>query len=76
MAEAIPVFEYCRMRSDAHADVPGAPEDGAQVAEGDAVADTVDVSALLADGSRDEADAVDDGVALDAEALVRGLMTQ
>ena len=56
-----------------HADVPRTPDNGTQVADGNAVADSVDVGALLADRGGNEADAVDDGVALAAEGLVRGL---
>ena len=50
---------------DLHGHVPGAPDGGAQVADGDAVTHTVDVRALAADGSGNKADAVDDIVILD-----------
>ena len=48
-----------------HADVPCAPDSGTQVADGDTVADAVDVLALAADRCGNEADAVYDVVVLD-----------
>ena len=62
---------------DGHADVPCAPDNGTQVADRDAVADTVDGflaldllgGSLAADRSGNEADAVDNAVALDEEGL-------
>ena len=62
---------------DGHADVPRAPDNGTQVADRDAVADTVDGflaldllgGSLAADRSGNEADAVDNAVALDEEGL-------
>ena len=62
------VFGVSR-RSDLHADVPCTPDDGAQVADGNAVTDAVHVTALVANRSRHEADAVDDVVASDLEGL-------
>ena len=56
-------------RSDLHADIPCTPDDGAQVANGNAVTDAVHVTALVANRSRHEADAVDDVVASDLEGL-------
>ena len=56
--------------SDLHADIPCTPDDGAQVADGNAVAHAVDLLVVLAaDRSRDEADAVDHVVARDEGAL-------
>ena len=58
------------MGSDLHADVPSTPDDGAEVADGNAVAHAEDLLVVLtADRSRDKADAVDDVVALDVEGL-------
>ena len=56
-------------RSDLHADVPCTPNDGAQVADGNAVTDAVHVTALVTNRSGHKADAVDDVVALDLEGL-------
>ena len=64
---------YLSAGSELHRDVPGTPDGGAQVADGDAVAHAVDVRALFADRRRDEADTVDNGVALLLEFAVRGL---
>ena len=62
---------------DGHADVPRAPDNGTQVADRNAVADTVDGllaldllgGSLAANRSGNEADAVDNAVALDEEGL-------
>ena len=50
--------------SDLHADVPGTPDNGAQVADGHAVAHKVDVASGLGNRSGHEADSVDDVVRL------------
>ena len=49
---------------DLHGHVPGTPDGGAQVADGDTVAHAMDVRALAAHGSGNKADAVDDIVIL------------
>ena len=62
---------------DLHADIPCAPDDCAQIADGDTVANAVNSfsaldlagCSLAADGGRNEADAVDNAVALDEEGL-------
>ena len=62
---------------DLHADIPCAPDDCAQIADGDAVANAMNClpaldlagCGLAADRGRHEADAVDNAVALDEEGL-------
>ena len=57
-------------RLDLHADIPCTPDSGTQVADGDTVADAVDVCTLAAYGSGNEADAVYDVVVLDLEYIL------
>ena len=49
-------LDVYKRQSDLHADIPRAPDDGAQVANGNAAAHAVDLLVVLAaDRSRDEA---------------------
>ena len=72
-----PLFIDITAKSDLHADVPSAPDNGAEIADSDTVADTEDGllaldlagQILAADRSGNKADAVDNVVALDEELL-------
>ena len=77
MTRGHPLFIKIRVRLYLHADVPSAPDNGTQVADGNTVADTEDGllaldlagQILAAYRSRNEADTVDNVVALDEELL-------
>ena len=57
------------VKSDLHADIPCAPNNSAQVADGNAVAHTVGLAVLAAHRSGDKADAVDNIIAGDLKGL-------
>ena len=77
MTRGHPLFIKIWVRLYLHADVPSAPDNGAEIADSDTVADTEDglLALDLAGGgasayrSRDKADAVDDVITLDEEGL-------
>ena len=59
--------------SDPHADIPRTPYDSTQIAYCNTVADTVDMSAFLAERRRNKSDTIDNGIALLLERVIGSL---